>query len=156
MGKQNGLRVISFDSEYSVCCWSEKTRYGFRHLATLTKSGLDVCRDKACYYNRTWECYEYHSVIHGVLKKYFGDEGAKKYIAVADGKPDPSLESFKTVSAVAMLGEIFGTTQKEKNDWKKRMLKHLPGLDFPENFDGLPEAEKSARLDKVIKVLKGK
>jgi len=32
----------------------------------------------------------------------------------------------------------------------------LPGLDIPENFDSLPEAERQARLDKVLKVLKGK
>jgi hypothetical protein len=59
---------------------------------------------------------------------------------------------FKTVAMVAQMGEIFGDTQKEKNDWKLRMLKAgINGLDIPSDWDSLSEDEKERRLNKVIK-----
>jgi len=58
---------------------------------------------------------------------------------------------FKTVAMVAKMGEIFGDTQKEKNDWKLRMLKAgINGLDIPSDWDTLTEGEKERRLNKVI------
>lgn len=58
----------------------------------------------------------------------------------------------KTTAMVAKLGEVFGKTTEEKNTWKKRMLKAgIPALEFPEDFDKLPEAEKERRLNAVIK-----
>lgn len=62
----------------------------------------------------------------------------------------------RMVSAVAAMGEIFADTQKEKNDWKLRMIKAgLPqhALHVPEDWDNLSEDEKTKRLDGVIKVL---
>jgi len=58
----------------------------------------------------------------------------------------------KSASAVAMMGEIFGQTLKEKNDWKKRMLATTQGIDFPDDFDTLPEEERKRRLDEAIKI----
>lgn len=60
----------NFTAHFS--CKGEKTRYGFRHLCMLdyfnshnpndnTKNG-GAC-DKCCYYNRTWESYQYRTVM---------------------------------------------------------------------------------------------
>ena len=51
---------------------------------------------------------------------------------------------------VAMFGELLCDNQKEKNDWKKRMLDATGLLDFPEDWDELSEEEKQERLDKAI------
>ena len=62
----------------------------------------------------------------------------------------------KTVANIAAMGEIFGNTPKEKNDWKARMLKAgIPegALHMPEDWDKLSEDEKTKRLDGAIKVL---
>ena len=32
------MRIFKLDNDYSIVCTSESTRYGFRHLATLTKA----------------------------------------------------------------------------------------------------------------------
>jgi hypothetical protein len=64
---------------------------------------------------------------------------------------------FGIVSAVAKLGEIFCDNQKDKNDWKKRMLQAgLPALDVPEDWDTLSEDEKERRLNGVIGILNEK
>ena len=51
---------------------------------------------------------------------------------------------------VAMFGELLCDNQKEKNDWKKRMLDATGLLNFPEDWDDLSEDEKQKRLDKAI------
>lgn len=59
---------------------------------------------------------------------------------------------FKSASMVAMFGEVICKSQKEKNDWKKRMLSATGELDFPDDWDDLSEDEKEKRLNNVIKV----
>jgi hypothetical protein len=63
----------------------------------------------------------------------------------------------KTTAMVASLGELFGKTQKEKNDWKTRMLKAgAPQLSIPDDWETLPEAEKEHRLNQVIAIMQEK
>ena len=60
---------------------------------------------------------------------------------------------------VAKMGEVFGKTQKESNDWKARMLKaglESKGLIMPDNWDSLSEDDKTRRLDAVISELQKK
>lgn len=87
-----------------------------------------------------------------IKRDYMAKEGrAKKVPAETDSR-------FKTVAMVAMMGEIFGQTKKEKNDWKARMLKAglgSSGLEMPEDWDTLSEDEKERRLNGVIKMAKG-
>lgn len=80
-----------------------------------------------------------------------------------DMKKKPKLKAgvgqaegaLKTVGLIAMMGELFADTQKDKNDWKLRMLKAgISGLSIPEDWDTLTEAEKTRRLDAVIKLTK--
>jgi len=62
----------------------------------------------------------------------------------------------KTVAMVARLGDIFGKTQKQKNDWKARMLKaglENKGLIMPEDWNELNENDKQARLDGAINAI---
>ena len=60
----------------------------------------------------------------------------------------------KSASMVAMFGELLCDNQKEKNDWKKRMLNVVPGMNFPEDWYNLSEDEKQKRLDNAIAVNK--
>ena len=46
-----------------INCWSEGTRYGFRHIASC-----GFHQFKCCYYNRTWERFQFESVLIIVLK----------------------------------------------------------------------------------------
>lgn len=66
---------------------------------------------------------------------------------------EKSASMMKTVGMVASMGNIFCNTQKDKNDWKVRMLKaglENKGLIMPEDWETLTEKEKETRLNKVI------
>lgn len=136
-----------------VVCESQGTRYGFRHLASVFDNGREVGRAKACYYNRTWEAFEFQSVLHEAIDKAFDKKTAKRYKNKVDGKKrvDPQL---KAVAGICALGEILCKKPEERNSFKKRILGTIPGIDFPEDFNSLPETEKQRRLDGAVNLLK--
>lgn len=146
---------FTLSKEFTISCRSEKTRYGFRHLAVLYRNGFDVAHVKCCYYNRTWESYTFQSVIHDLVSKYFSPQLAgrykKKLDRIAKGVEKPC---FSRVAAIASLGSFLCDKPEEKNDFKKRILSTIPGIDFPEDFESLPETEKEKRLNGAIDVLK--
>jgi len=145
------MDTFRLNAQYHIYCRSEKTRYGFRHVAELHKSGYEVARAKCCYYNRTWESYEFQSVIRSLLPKRFSPQLAGKYMKKIDAMATGEINRrFGTVAAVAKLGELFCDKPEDKNAWKKRMLSTVPGVDFPDDFNALPEEEKQKRLDGAI------
>lgn len=63
----------------------------------------------------------------------------------------------KTVSAVSKLFEITENPtgklpSKSVNKWQKRFFETVPGIQFPDDWEQLPEKEKKKRLDKIIKL----
>lgn len=64
-----------------------------------------------------------------------------------------NAEHLRSVSLVAALGSLLERGDRAKqNTWKKRFLLMAKGIEFPEDFDTLPEDEKQKRLDAAIKV----
>lgn len=141
-----------------VVCKSENTRYGFRHLATLVVNGQYVDTATRSYQNRTWEAFEFQSVLYGLLdnSNYVTQRQKKAFFNKISGESKVKIEKeFKTVSMVASLGDLFCDTKKEKNDWKLKMLKaglESKGLSIPSDWNDLSETEKEKRLDSVIKI----
>ena len=86
---------------------------------------------------------------------------ASQYGLVKEEKKSEETEpetdnSLKNIAMVAKMGEIFGTNQKEKNDWKARMLKaglENKGLIMSEDWNTLSEDEKEKRLNRAIEQL---
>lgn len=146
------MQTYTLPENYTIECWSEKTRYGFRHLANLRRGGSTVAKDKACYYNRTWECFEFQTVAHGVIDKQFDKAVAADYRRIVDTQGREAVDKmFKSVGAIASLGNLFCDNTADRNKWKRRMLEAgLSGLEFPEDFDSLSEEEKESRINKVI------
>ncbi len=89
--------------------------------------------------------------VNYVAKEY----GLTKIESPKDKEPEPTDNPLKSIAFVAMMGDIFGKDIKEKNDWKKRMLKAGcgQGLNLPDDFDTLSEEEKARRLDGAIDIL---
>ena len=54
--------------EMTIICESQSTRSGFRHVARLL---VGACEDtaKVCYLNRTWERFQFETVLLELLKK---------------------------------------------------------------------------------------
>jgi len=144
----NGLQIY---------CRCEDTRYGFRHTAELRGAGFyPRITAKACYYNRTWERYEFESVILSIATKAGGEIEAA--IRAWNDAHDPLEGSgFGAIGLVAAMGSLLTDNQAEANDWKLRMIKAglgELGLRVPPDWGTLSEDEKERRLDAVIAELR--
>ena len=74
------MRIFNLDDVYNVVCNFEKTRSGFRHIAVLHKNGFEIARAKTCYINRTWEAYEFESVLQKIIDDNFTENNKVKFM----------------------------------------------------------------------------
>jgi hypothetical protein len=143
------------DSMQIVCDW-QNTRYGFRHLATLLKNNNEIAKAKVCYYNHTWESFEYETVISCLFNKYNIFSAEQKSVLMQGFEKDEYAEinrQFGFIANIAKIGSLLTDNQKDANDWKKRMLNAGladKGLTMPDDWEQLSEDEKQKRLDNVI------
>jgi len=63
--------------DYLFRCWSEGTRYGFRHVCEVDESRDEpwyfnpvTVRVSCAYYNRTWERFTYESVLEKAVERF--------------------------------------------------------------------------------------
>lgn len=154
-------KTFEVSDQIRIHCEAQRTRGGFRHLATLRLSGREPVTAKVCYLNRTWESFEFQRVIKALAYKpgvpaevqeailAFAKEGGKAYTEHVE----ESKSFFRTVGLVAAIGSIMTDNQKDANDWKARMINaglDNRGFSMPEDWNQLSEDEKSRRLDAVI------
>jgi hypothetical protein len=161
------MKCYEFGEGYKVMCRSERTRYGFRHLCELTHNYNVLAKTKACYYNRTWESYEFQSVIHQAISAAFDNRTRsqqkkgeapnpliKQYCEEIDARArGEETKRFDPVKAICAVGALLTDTPEERAKWDKRMLSTVPGIDFPDDFDQLPVEEQQKRLDAAKGVL---
>lgn len=153
------MKTFRINKEYEIVCNYEKTRNGFKHVAKLKGPCFNtISETKVCYLNRTWESFEYETVIKKLLS--FNTDIIPKgtqtrFLNKISGNVKKEIVSqFKTIAVVAQIGNVLCNNQTETNDWKKRMLKAgLPGLDIPGDWSTLSENEKETRLNNVINEL---
>lgn len=151
------MKIFKINDRIEIVCESESTRYGFRHLATLMVNGSEFANGKCTYHNRTWERYEFQSVLKNVINKSDLSEKEKKLCNdfIDDYKENDS--TMRTTMAIAKLGDLFCDDKKSKNDWKKRMIKaglQNRGLQFPDDWDKFSEDDKENRLNHCIEMMK--
>jgi len=156
------MTTFKINKHYEIACEWQKTRTAFRHVAILLKDGREIDRTKICYLNRTWESFEFESVINKLLDNtgVLADKARAKFLDKISGKVKEETDSqFKAISGIAKLGEILcNGDKKATNDWKARMIKsglENKGLIIPEDWDTLDEETKESRLNNVLKVLDG-
>lgn len=141
---------IEIEAEYY------ETRYSWGHKAWLSVDGRNVEYKKITYYNRTWESYQFQSILYSIIEKTKAltkeeKEEANKWI-----KEYQEPNRFRHIEMVAKMGEILTDNKKDANDWKERMLKAgLPegALQMPEDWNELSEMEKENRLNGAIQAL---
>lgn len=158
-GRMLNSKYFELEDNVYIKCWSEKTSRGFRHLAEFYVDGELIEDAKVVYSNRTWEKYEFESVIEKMLGKIRNSDLAIDKDGIMNKVEDQALgrvdDNMKTTAMVSSLGDVFGNTLKEKNDWKLRMIKAGmgDGLHHPDDWESLPEEEKAVRLDKIIEFM---
>lgn len=151
------MKLFEITDKATIVCRSESTRYGFRHLATLIVNGEEVDKDKACYYNRTWESYDFQSVIHSLLNKtkHLSEEEKQLFKKREEKRQHERISSeMKMLGGIMAMGDLLCDDKKEKNAWKLKMLKAKYGdaLSIPEGWDELDEKDKAVRLSKIEKM----
>ena len=72
--------------EIEFRCYTTDTRCGFCHTAHLMGWKYDITDTKASYYNRTWERFEYESVLKRAIEKLPTDVRQQVYDQIIDGK----------------------------------------------------------------------
>ena len=61
--------------KFNFICRGWSTGRGWGHEAYLLIDGYgEVARYKTRYYNRTWEAYQYQSVMYGAVEDYYAKE----------------------------------------------------------------------------------
>lgn len=155
------MKVFKINKEIEIICDWKKTSYGFKHEARLMVFGRERVRAKCCYYNRTWESFEYESVIGELLRKTELVTKRQKTIFMKKQRGEYHEEvkkQFGMIAAIASLGNILTNDQKEQNDWKARMLKAGmgEGLIMPDDWNTLSEDDKETRLNNVLNEIGGK
>lgn len=145
------------DNTEILCNWV-KTRAAFKHVAELHVNGRFVMETKICYLNRTWESFEFESVISQLLRKakIMTEDEQRVVMDRLAGKSTEELnDHFGMIAGIAKLGEILCDTAKEQNDWKSRMIKAGmgEGIMMPDDWDTLSEEDKATRLNNVINEL---
>lgn len=151
------MKLFKINKRIEIVCNAEKTRSGFRHLATLFVNGTETGKAKCTYQNRTWERYEFQSVLSKVIGESDLFEDDKKICKDYIENYKETDTVMKSTMMVASLGNIFCDNKKDKNDWKKRMLKAglgNRGLEFPDDWNRLSEDEKENRLNKSMEFMK--
>ena len=138
-----------------------ETRYSWGHKAWLYVKGHEVDYKKITYYNRTWECYEFETILNSLVsdtkelrprQKSIAKKLIKNEFRVEDKKRVDKM--FSGVAMVAAMGDILTSGIEESNTFKKKILKAgLPGLDIPSDWDNLSEEVKNERLNGVIDII---
>jgi hypothetical protein len=159
--KRKFVKTFNINRNIKIDCYYQNTSYGFKHEAELIIKNEEWGIAKSCYYNRTWERFEFESVITKLIddNKTLSKSQKRacyKFIK-SGGRVEDDLKPLKSIGMVMAIGNLLaGNTIKAKNDWKMRMLKaglENKGLIMPDNWDSLTETEKETRLNGVIKTL---
>lgn len=153
------MKKFRVNEKIDIICEWKKTRSAFKHEATLLVNGHEEATTKICYVNRTWEKFEFESVIKQLLSttKLLTIEEKRTFLERANkGNMEEFDSQMGMITGIAKLGEIFCPTKEAANEWKVRMLKaglENKGLIIPENWATLTENEKEVRLNAVIKTM---
>lgn len=72
--------------EIEFVCYTTYTRAGFCHTAHLMGWKYDTTDSKQTYYNRTWERFDYETVLKRAIGKLPADIQKEVYAQIIEGK----------------------------------------------------------------------
>lgn len=60
-------------NDFSVYAYTYENSHSWGHIATLFYKGRELATNKIRYYNRTWECYTYQTIILSLIRQAIED-----------------------------------------------------------------------------------
>jgi len=118
--KQYDVRYFSAKvngKEIEFRCYTTDTRCGFCHTAHYIGWKYDITDTKASYYNRTWERFEYESVLKRAIEKLPKDMQEAVYGQIIEHKAAEEYE--KAEEQVKAFENLYnGLTEENKEHLK--------------------------------------
>lgn len=127
---------------YIFYCWTENTRYGFRHLCKNLDNSYEKYTSKCCYYNRTWERFRYESVLSKAIEQLENDKEQVRAILI-EGKAEQDRKECE---------QFFNTFQKEYNKLPNSTKETLKNV----TVNSEEQAKTLLTSMKMINILNGK
>lgn len=146
------MKSFRLDENFTVDCEWKKTRMAFKHEATLYRDGIERDKTKICYQNRTWESYNFQSVLHKIIDRNFTGGLKEIFIKAVDAQGNGE-DHFKEVKMISAFGNLLCDNDDDRSKFNKRIVGTIPGISFPDDFDNLPAEERKRRLNKALEVL---
>ena len=116
--KQYDVRYFSAKvngKEIEFRCYTTDTRCGFCHTAHYVGWDYDMTDTKVSYYNRTWERFEYESVLKRAIEKLPKDIQQSVYDQIIDHKAaDEEKKAEEMVESFQKLHEGLSEENKER------------------------------------------
>lgn len=101
--------------EIEFRCYTTDTRCGFCHTAHYVGWDYELTDTKASYYNRTWERFEYESVLKRAIEKLPTEVRQQVYDQIIDGKAaEEAKEAEEMVEKFQKLHESLSDENKER------------------------------------------
>ena len=117
MSKQYDIRYFSAKvngKEIEFRCYTTDTRNGFCHTAHYCGWEYDINDTKQTYYNRTWERFEYESVLKRAIDKLPTDVRQQVYDQIIDGKA--SEEEKRAKEQMARFQSLYDGLSEENKE----------------------------------------
>ena len=116
--KQYDVRYFSAKvngKEIEFRCYTTNTRCGFCHTAHYVGWDYDLTDTKASYYNRTWERFEYESVLKRAIDKLPADIQKEVYAQIIEGKAaEEEKQAEEMVKSFEALHSALSPENKER------------------------------------------
>ncbi len=101
--------------EIEFRCYTTDTRCGFCHTAHYVGWDYEINDTKVSYYNRTWERFEYESVLKRAIEKLPTDVRQQVYDQIIDGKAvEEEKKAEEMVESFQKLHEGLSEENKER------------------------------------------
>ena len=106
------MQTFKVNRNIEIVCESKNRRSGFKHVATLLVGGIERDEAKCLYVNRTWERWEYQSVLQKLADETralsSGQIKTLKRFIKNDARAEDALKPLKHIAMIASLGDVFG------------------------------------------------
>lgn len=148
------MQLFKISKSLEVQAETYETRYSWGHKAWLFRNSQEIDYKKITYSNRTWEAYEFESILESLARSKELTEKEKKQfekkIKNQFQKEDPAMKKLGQLAGLAKLAAIM---QPERSaDASLGVLAAGLGdaLIIPEDWQGLPDEEKQRRMDGAL------
>lgn len=77
------MKVFNYSKDLFIICGFESKRDGFNHTGQVFYKGRMVFKDKIHYQNRTWESFEFESILRACESWIDNNLKLEKFIKIA-------------------------------------------------------------------------